>query len=686
MKEKEKEKEEEFSKKNLNKLDRKNFLRENTIGKRRTNNNIAYKIKIDEKFKKENLLETPKIKKKRRGTMLDFFNFDSKKKNEIIISIKKEKENTENNKAETELNRSKDKNKEKDNMKNKEKEKENNNNKRPKTKEKKEKKKNKKKEKNKIKEKDLTNDNSLRKKYSAHNLKFFSIKNEKENKNDILVRREKSKTIMGNVQSNLLNRGSNKNIKLIKFTSRNYFSNKNVFKRMNTRGSTKMGLQLNLDLTQKYRPKCGRRNSTRVINNIYHEERITEYTNKQTIENINEYTKLCLEIIPDLYSLKEMPRCKTKVHPTLKKSKNKKKIVLFDLDETLVHCIGEINMNNVENFSKQCDGKIKVLLPGGKQVTVGINIRPHWKEALNLIKEKYHIIAYTASHESYADSVVNYLDPENKYFEYRLYRSHCVLCSVNDMKFYVKDLGILDEFCDLKDVVLIDNSVLSFAYHLDNGIPISPFYDSKNDSELLDISNLLFKYADEDDIRNKLREVYKLNEYLEMIKNNISEESFTGSDTISIVQEDEEGERTNKNCMNNNKNKLNFTIMNKTAKAFKREDNNNNKNICKIKNIISSLYKKGKNFSQKNLKCKDIINLFEKINVNNINKRSKSISLKEKKNIKLDSKKIYDIMNNSKIENRSFGIKKKNKFRSFRNIDINFKKEWDEKQKELNIK
>ena len=31
-------------------------------------------------------------------------------------------------------------------------------------------------------------------------------------------------------------------------------------------------------------------------------------------------------------------------------------------------------------------------------------------------------------------------------------------------------------------------------------------------------------------------------------------------------------------------------------------------------------------------------------------------------------------------------VKKKNKYRSFRYFDFNFKKEWDEKQKELNEK
>jgi hypothetical protein len=251
------------------------------------------------------------------------------------------------------------------------------------------------------------------------------------------------------------------------------------------------------------------------------------------------------------------------------------------------------------------------------------------------------------------------------------------------MKFYVKDLGILEEFCDLKDVVLIDNSVLSFAYHLDNGIPISPFYDSKNDSELLDISNFLFRYAEEDDIRDKLREVYKLSEYLEIIKNNISEESVTASPSISVVQEDEEGEKTNKYCLNNKK-KISFNL-NKALENSIIEENKSENNNNEDEYLDNSIQKKRKSVSQYNMKHNEIINSFEKITINNIRR---SNSFKEKNNKKLDSKKIYDFMNNknyTNVINKSFGLKKK-KFKSFRSIDINFKKEWDEKQKELNNK
>ena len=251
-------------------------------------------------------------------------------------------------------------------------------------------------------------------------------------------------------------------------------------------------------------------------------------------------------------------------------------------------------MNNIENFSRKSDAKIKVLLPGGKEVTIGINVLPHWEEALNIIKEKYHIIAYTSSYESYADSVLNFLDPDKKYFEYRLYRCHCVSCNVNEMKFYVKDLSILEEFCDLKDDVLIDNSVLSFAYHLDNGIPISPFYDSKIDMELLDISNFLLKIADENDIRNTLREVYKLTEYLEIIKNNKSDDIISDSSFLSVVEEDAEGERTNKNATMGKLQLLLFA--NKPQEGSKTVTENNeveNKSKEEYKKSNKSLLKRG---------------------------------------------------------------------------------------------
>ena len=362
-----------------------------------------------------------------------------------------------------------------------------------------------------------------------------------------------------------------------------------------------------------------RRNSTRDLLRA-NKEKITAYTNKQTIDNINEYTRQCLEIIPELLEMGDkMPRCKAKINPNFSKDK---KIALFDLDETIVHCIGEINMNNIESLSRQSDAKIKVHLPGGKrEVTIGINIRPHWEEALSKIKDKYHIVAFTASHESYADSVLNYLDPNNKYFEYRLYRCHCVLCTIDDAKFYVKDLKILEDNYDLKDVVIIDNSVLSFAYHLDNGIPISPYYDSKVDTELLDIADFLVKYADENDIRDKLKEVYKLNQYLEILKTYSSDQS---SD-ISVIEEEEHTNNNSNNCLLSNKKNLNINPSSK----------NNNIHLIENKEISKNNFQHtSKNISQVNLKLKEIKTLFNE---------------NENKNNEEDNKKNTPVLNEQKL-------------------------------------
>jgi CTD small phosphatase-like protein 2 len=55
----------------------------------------------------------------------------------------------------------------------------------------------------------------------------------------------------------------------------------------------------------------------------------------------------------------------------------------------------------------------------------------------------------------------------------------------------VKDLRIF-EGLPLHEVVLIDNSVYSFAHQIENGVPIIPFYHDKNDEELL---HLIFQLA-----------------------------------------------------------------------------------------------------------------------------------------------------------------------------------------------
>lgn len=151
-----------------------------------------------------------------------------------------------------------------------------------------------------------------------------------------------------------------------------------------------------------------------------------------------------------------------------------KKTIIFDLDETLVHCIDDIEKN-------PCDQEISVTFPNGETVKAGINIRPYAIECLKKANESYQVVVFTASHRAYADVVLDILDPTNELIQFRLYRDHCIR---TEEGIYVKDLRIISNR-DLNDLIIVDNAVYSFGYQLDNGIPIIPFYDDKTDEELM---------------------------------------------------------------------------------------------------------------------------------------------------------------------------------------------------------
>ena len=247
----------------------------------------------------------------------------------------------------------------------------------------------------------------------------------------------------------------------------------------------------------------------------HQKEEMQKMTNIQEISDFNEYTYNCMELIDemnslDILNLNKYPITKEReiILPFVDKigrGKGQKRLAIFDLDETLIHC--ELNPDN------SAQTKIEVVLPNKTTKEIGLNIRPHWKEELLKIKTKYYLIMYTASHHSYADSVLNYLDPKKEIFDLRLYRNNCTIVNYEGKTFYIKDLRILKDV-SLKDMVIIDNSVLSFAFHLDNGIPILPYYRGEEGIEMQNLSKLLLKLSECDDIKLQLHNIIELREHL----------------------------------------------------------------------------------------------------------------------------------------------------------------------------
>ena len=300
-------------------------------------------------------------------------------------------------------------------------------------------------------------------------------------------------------------------------------------------------------------------------------EKIISLTNMEIISNFYEYIENCMRL---LTKMKPKENNKIKIIPRdfiFKNNLQRKKIAVFDLDETLIHCVGDIRTKKKEEYEEV----INVIMPNNLNVKIGINIRPNWKKSILEIKEKYYIIVYTASHNNYADAVLNFLDPENNIFEGRLYRKDCILNEIDNNKFYVKDLNIFKNF-DLKDIVLIDNSVLSFAYHLNNGIPIVPYYKGDKDSELIILSKYLLSIAHCNDLRVCNKKYINMESYLEQAKREKNEDSFLDYDNDS---ENNNNDINNNNENNEKKSKLIFKKRNKFKKAktgkinVKRRDN-----------------------------------------------------------------------------------------------------------------
>ena len=296
---------------------------------------------------------------------------------------------------------------------------------------------------------------------------------------------------------------------------------KKDLKKQMTLDKKKIKNDLNKTLSNPKKIKSLRRKSLQYQKLLSSDEKVKNFTNTENISDFYEYTERCMEMILELDKSQQV-KIKEKVNFNFPKEESFKKIVLFDLDETLAHCIGEIkgDMSNKRKYKHIVD----VTLPSKKKSKIGINIRPHWEETMELIKEQYHIVIYTASHQSYADAVLNYMDPHNKYTKYRLYRNNCVQANVCGRKFYIKDLDIFDKYYDLKNIVIIDNSVLSFAYHLNNGIPIVPYYDSEEDSELSILGYYLLSIYQYDDLREANKIHIRIDYYLEEAKKDMEEE------------------------------------------------------------------------------------------------------------------------------------------------------------------
>lgn len=188
--------------------------------------------------------------------------------------------------------------------------------------------------------------------------------------------------------------------------------------------------------------------------------------------------------------------------PIPTRSSNKFTLVL-DLDETLVHSSATpiLNPDQIVQISSSAGVK-----------TFYVKYRPGMSDFLKKVSSHFDLVLYTASTQQYAEQVINKIDPNRKLLKHRLYRHDCVLNS----GFYIKDLGRLGR--DLSQVIIVDDSITSFAYHLNNGVPIQRWTGDINDNELEKAYSLLFRLLQMQDVRPVLCSIFNLPKLIEDYK------------------------------------------------------------------------------------------------------------------------------------------------------------------------
>ena len=178
----------------------------------------------------------------------------------------------------------------------------------------------------------------------------------------------------------------------------------------------------------------------------------------------------------------------------IEEDKLKKKLLLIDLDETLIHS----EFRNKENYkildlytkSSKCLSKTFSYSDDNYIYIIDVFFRPYLQEFLEEVSNYFDLAIFTAAMKGYADIILDYIDPKNEFFQFRLYRDACIPIQ---QRLYIKDLRIIKNY-DPSNVILMDNSLYSFMNQPSNGMLVNSFYTNHKDTQLISAKNFLINH------------------------------------------------------------------------------------------------------------------------------------------------------------------------------------------------
>lgn len=213
----------------------------------------------------------------------------------------------------------------------------------------------------------------------------------------------------------------------------------------------------------------------------------------------------CIDFDPFVFirNLPPLEVCIPKYRNTLlpkQTRQSKRKTLVLDLDETLVHssldAVVQPDFTFLVHFNNQ-------------EHLVRVKQRPHLMTFMERCAELFEVVVFTASQKVYAEKLLSIVDPDRKLVKHKIYRDSCVIVDGN----YLKDLSILGR--DLRHTLIVDNSPQAFGFQVENGIPIESWYDDENDQELLKLLPFLESLVDAEDVRPLIEQKYRLRDFIQ---------------------------------------------------------------------------------------------------------------------------------------------------------------------------
>ena len=149
------------------------------------------------------------------------------------------------------------------------------------------------------------------------------------------------------------------------------------------------------------------------------------------------YDNYVSKALSHIFSFKNLPYEKAISNPDIYKNypseeiknclSSNKKLILLDLDETLIHSEFDLNAQNLNIY----ETIIRFKDNADEYHKIGIFVRNGTQKFLSVLNNYFNIGIFTASDKDYADAIISYLDPNKNIIKFCLYRNNCV--NVNDL-------------------------------------------------------------------------------------------------------------------------------------------------------------------------------------------------------------------------------------------------------------